>query len=174
MTPTKLDRTLERYLKCELNRQESAKVEAWLTTMRKKEYCGDNIGNGDEEALFRKIQTDSETINDIMRFCPSFRAKRPFLEKHRSWVVIIFVLLVILFGAFLFKKSATIPIQRRPPANSSERIVFNHGAILLLSNYSSLRYGALVAEVGDREGSAFDLCLGGVPDPGIHSAAIIS
>ena len=82
MEKSNFDQLLQRYLTGQVTEQERVKIEAWLDVMKTRNTTDDlELSKDDEDKLFRKITSNTDSVADVISLVPEKRKGLSFWLK---------------------------------------------------------------------------------------------
>ncbi len=153
MERSEFHKLMERYVKGDVTEQEKLKIETWLNVLEAENISDADLSKEEEDALFRRITSNMEGVDNIVAFRPKSRKK-----KQRTWMLGIaagILLLTVLSIALLVDRGQSSTLQV-VVSGDTEKIILNDGSIAWLKKGSklvyyerkeeSIRYGELEGE----------------------------
>lgn len=137
MAKSDFDQLLHRYLSDQVTDQERIKIEAWLDVMKTHDTEDLELSKEDEDRLFQKITSKSDSVMDVISIVPKRRYR-----KLGHWLKIAATLLLIALASYLvfhiLNKNNHTETAR---SNSAvEKLVLNDGTLVWLRGSSQLTY----------------------------------
>lgn len=137
MKQSNLNGLIKKYLSGETTEQETAKLEAWLDVMKTGEGTDMELSAEEEEILFRKITSNIDRVEDVVRF----RQERTKLPPLKAWMQMAAAVLVLLMGSYTVWHFAFPPdVFEVVAVKELDKTILRDGTIVWLRKDAKLSY----------------------------------